>query len=449
MKKIGFGTMHRTALKLLAAATIAVAVFAGAQAAAETSSVKDGVAVALTFTAIMAVGLAPGFHSARCGLTSSKQIDRLQYIKELRFRARALQPATARKVEAVLAKAEETLSDPEKEKAANQKMGELIKLAHDGDVAAKADLARIRVVTVDNFVLATTNPITFFDTVNLADDEIPYIENTSRQEISVDYLGQDGRARKTQGVKYQEQAQIALHQISTEEFEYQLIDIYKGTVKDAQLANIDMARDIEQKLNKLMWPFVRSAIGPFNLTGAKSGRVYVPHSIVNVKNLPTTNLLTPADNTPTTLFRKSCMDVVLKYAASWGDVLGQTLKPAAVYIPSSEVMGFLEQITLTSQPNSKVEEIFEYGFVLTYGGARWQFIPDATLDPDAGIAYVKFNKPIGQFFRKQGLDKVFEDETIDMQKQNKGSVSMSKVIGFGLPITWRLNIAAVQYHDAR
>jgi hypothetical protein len=47
------------------------------------------------------------------------------------------------------------------------------------------------------------------------------------------------------------------------------------------------------------------------------------------------------------------------------------------------------------------------------------------------------------------MDQTFEDETIGMQKQNKGSVSMLKVVGWGLPINWFVNIAAVQYHTAR
>ena len=193
------------------------------------------------------------------------------------------------------------------------------------------------------------------------------------------------------------------------------------------------------------------SIGAFTLTGARANRVYVPHSYVNVKNLPITNLLVPAGNTTTSLFRKECLDAILDYCAAWGNNAfrdGQ-LKPVAVYIPSSEAMGWTKQITLTSQPNTKVEEIFQYGFILTYGGVTWQFIADATLDPDAGRAYVKFNKPIGTYFTKPGMDKTFTDESIEMQKQNKGSVSMQKVVGWGLPVTGRVAVAAVQYHTAR
>jgi hypothetical protein len=443
--KIKMFSAHRAAMKLLAVATLACGILAGVQAVADGGSAKDAAAVAVTMVAIMSVGLAPGVHAARFGL-----VDRVGFVKELRARAKLMQPTTAARIDRTLAKMEATISDPEKDKANGEKIQALYKKwREEGDKSAKAELAQLRIVSIDNFIVAKTNPMMFFDTVSLANNEIPYIENTSKQEISVSYLGQDGRAKKTQGLRYQEQAQVDLHVLSTEEYEYTLMDIYRGEIKGAMLANVDMTRDFDLQVAKLMWPFVFKTIGNFNLTGPRSGRVFVPHSIVNTKNLPTTNLLVTPGNTDTSLFRKESMDVVLKYCAAFGDIFGAQLKPVAVFIPSSEVMGFLDQVTLTSQPNSKVEQIFDTGFVLDYAGVHWTFIADATLDPDPGLAYIKFNNAVGTFFTKPGMDKVFEDESIELQKQNKGSVSMSKVVGFGLPITARVNAAAVRYHNAR
>jgi hypothetical protein len=475
--KLKLSSFHRSAMKCLAVLTLACGALAALSAIESGGSAGDAAATSVVVVSLMAIGLAPGIQSARSGLKAGRvlplrqakmnarlnlqsggfiggntnaNIDRLAFIKGLRAKARVLQPLTARRVDAILAKFEDNLTDSDKAEKAAAKLKELHELAASGDRAAKAELAQLRIITVDNFLIASTNPIAFFDTVSLANNEIPYIENTSRQEIQVSYLGQDGQAKKTQAIRYQQQAQVDLHTLSTEDFEYQLMDIYKGEVKGAMLANIDMTRDFDLKTSALLWPFVFAAIGSFNLTGARAGRVYFPHSIVNTKNLPTTNLLVTPGNTSTSLFRKESMDVILKYCAAWGNVFGDgQMKPVAVYIPSSEVMGFLDSVQMTSFGNSKVEEIFDYGFVVSYGGAKWNFIADATLDPDPGLAYVQFSKPIGSFFTKPGMDKVFEDESIGMQKQNKGSVSMSKVIGFGLPITARVNIAAVQYHTAR
>lgn len=422
-------------LKIFAIVVLAIGVLAG---------IQYGAMAGLSIVGLAAIPFVPTAQTICFGV-----VDKNALLKEFKARASILQPATAARVQGVITELEESLK-PENAAEAQTKMKDLIERSQAGDVEAKAELARMRVVTVDNFILATTNPAAFFDTVTLEDNEIPYIENTSRQEVVVSYLGQDGRARKTQPIRFQKYAQVDLHVLSTEEYEYVLWDILKGEVKTSQLANVDLARDFGYQVSKLMWPFIQAAIGPFTLTGAKAGRVFVPHSIVNTKNLPTTNLLVPPGNTTATLWRKECMDVVLKYAAAWGDTMsaGQ-MKPTAVYIPSSEVMGYLDQITLTSFGNTKVEEIFDTGFVLSYGGARWVFIADATLDPDVGRAYVKFNKSIGTYFVKPGMDRTFEDESINMQKQNKGSVSMSKVVGWGLPINLRVNVAAVQYHTAR
>lgn len=409
-------------------------------------TVNYGLMAGLSLLGVMAFPLTPAAQFA-FGATPAVEKKR-QLIKELKARSRILQPATSERVMGVLGKFEEGLKDENAE--ANQKqLRELTEKARKGDVEAKASLAQMRVVTVDNFITAQTNPLAFFETVTLADNEIPYIENITGQEITVSYLGQDGRARKTQPVKKQAFAQVDLHVLSTPEFEYVLRDIYSGNVRDSQLASVDMSRDFSFKIAKLMWPFIKAAIGTFVTTGPEAKRTYVAHSMINVNNLPTTNLLVTPGNTTTTKFRKESLDQILIYAGSWGDTLGGgALRPAAVILPSSEMFGFLDAVTFVTPTNSKVEEIFENGFILSYGGVNWTFIGDATLDPHEGLAYVKFGKPIGMYFSKPGLDQTFEDESIQMQKQNKGSVSMNKVVGWGMPINWFMNVAAVRYHTA-
>jgi hypothetical protein len=427
--------MTRTMFKIGAIATLAVALL---------TSLQYGPGAGLCLLTLMAVPLAPAAQ------TAFGVFDKAAYLKDLKARARVLQPSTQSRVEGVLVQLEESIK-PENTGKSDERMKDLIERARKGDVSAKSELAQMRITTVDNFIIASTNPLAFFDTVNLADNEIPYIENTTRQEIVVSYLGQDGRARKTQPIRSQANAQVDLHEVSTEEYEYVLRDIYKGQVKTASLANVDLNQDLSLQISALMWPFIKAAIGNFTLTGPRAKRTYVPHSTINTLNLPITNLLTPATgNTNTSKFRKECLDLILNYAASWGNnTLGQGIMyPTAVYLPSSEVMGFLDAVAITTPANSKVEEIFDTGFVLSYGGARWTFIGDATLDPHAGRAYVKFNRAIGVYFTKTGLDQTFEDESIQMQKQNKGSVSMLKVVGWGLPINWFVNVAAVQYHNA-
>lgn len=378
-------------------------------------------------------------------------MNRQQYLDFLRERSKLLQGATAEKVGTVLKTMRESMT-PENEK----RLFDLIKAAQvAGKGSAEAlQLAAARIETVNNFLWASSNALQFFTEVDLAIDEKPWIENTTNHEIRVDYIGQDGRPKKTQTVPENEQADVQLHTLSTEELEYYVMDIYRGDVRTPQLSNVDMGFDIMMKVDRILWGHIQSRIlgigQTFNYsTGKKVLRHFAPHSSVQVANLPTTNRLVVPGNTTTSQWRKAAMDLVLIYIASWGTNAFKDgpLMPVSVIIPSSHLMGFLAEIEsfTEAQPNSKVEEILNTGFVVTYGGVRWTFIGDSTLSPLKGMAYVRMNKPIGTFFTKKAQDKVFVDNTIEKQKENKESVQMTKVIGAGLPSQQMLNVLGVQY----
>lgn len=371
------------------------------------------------------------------------------FIKQLAARAGAmLLPATASLVCANLALMEQGISAD-----SDKKYVEMIRAAKAGDKESQSALAELRIFTTDNLLLASSNPLAFFEVVNLGDSDEPYIENTSRQEVTVRYIGQDGRAKKTAPLRYQQAERIQLYTLSTEEYEYFIRDIYKGNVKSPAMANVDLARDVLFKTNKLLWPYIKQSLFTnFNLTGKKSGRVYVPHSAVNVANLPKGNLLTAEGNTTTSQWRKECMDAVIEYVTSWGtDAFpdGEFSKNIKVVMPSSQMTGFLKQIQFTSFPNSKVEQIFENaGVQMTYGGYNWTLMGDNTLDPAERTAYVNIGKPVGYFFTKTSMDEIFVDDSVLLRKQNKEAISQSKVIGFGLPLNWSVNIVGVIYQSA-
>ena len=132
--------------------------------------------------------------------------------------------------------------------------------------------------------------------------------------------------------------------------------------------------------------------------------------------------------------------------AAFADTLpGGALMPVAVFIPSKHSMGWLRSITMTSQPNTLVEQVINTGVPLHYAGRDWLFIPDATLDPNAGLAYVQMNAPVGTFFNKPFMDAVESKEDVTA---NKGSMKMAKAIGYGFPSTQSVNICSVSYRTA-
>ena len=372
-----------------------------------------------------------------------------QYLGGLIARASAmLLPATAALVVANLKEMQEGIGED-----SDAKMVEMIRGAKSGNKEQQSALAELRVFTTDNFLLASSNPLSFFEVVNLADSDEPYIENTSRQEITVRYIGEDGRAKKSQPIRFEKNARVELYSLTSDEYEYFIRDLYKGNVKTPALANVDLARDLMFKTNRLLWPYIQGALyADFNLTGPKAGRVYVPHSTINVANLPQSNILTPASNTTTTLWRKECMDAVIGYITSWGtDAFtdGEFSKEIKVVMPSSQMTGVLQELQFTSFPNSKVEQVFENaGLQMSYGGYNWTLMGDNTLDPSLRTAFVNLGKPLGYFFTKTSQDEVFVDDSVLLRKNNKESISQNKVLGFGLPINWSVNVIGVVYQTA-
>jgi len=373
-------------------------------------------------------------------------MDRKKFLRELKGRsALILNDECREKAQNFFAEAEKVVGD----EARDRDFFEKCKAARKNPEIAD-ELARLRVNTVQNFVLASTNAGTFFNSVTLGADEIPYIENTTRQEISVSYIGQDGREHAVQARKPQSQTRVDLHAIATDDYEYRLVDMMTGDIKGPSLANVFMNYDLTQAIDQKLWPYVTGAVGAFVTTGPKEARTYLAHSSVNPANLPTTNLLTPAGNTTSTMWRKECMDKVLTYSGQWGSnaFVDGAIAPQVVFIPSSHIFGWLEQVSLTSEGNALVTQIFENGYVLNYGGTSWTLVGDSTLDPDAGMAYVRTNKAIGDFYTKPTMDNVIVDDSPKLRKQNKESVSMMKVMGAGLPSPWKVNMIGVQYRTA-
>lgn len=381
------------------------------------------------------------------------KVDRIKYLATMAARSKSLVNGD-RGVElcAFFDAALEQAKDAEKQKGADKYLAELCERARterlkgfEGE--AVRELNALRVTAVDNFLLASSNALTFFDTVNLQPDEAPWIENSTRQEMSIRYIGQDGKPKSMNVQKNNAHTRVDLAILSTDRYEYPIVDLYTGDAKSPALANIDMEYDFRQRIDAILWPLVKGQIGAFGLTGAKASRVYVPHSSIATANLPTSNLLTPTDTGAATTWRKSCLDAIIDYCASWGSNAFRDgeLKPEVIYIPSSDVKGWLDNITISSVENSLTRQIFESGWVVSYGGTTFTLVGDSTLDPDDGRAYVKLNKSIGEYFTKTSLDTTV---TNTYPQQNREDVSMSKVYGAGLPSPKKVNLCAVQYRTA-
>lgn len=369
----------------------------------------------------------------------------IDFLEKLKLRSAIHQPITASAIQGTLDEMIKNIRS-ENKGAVAEKWKELVKASRMGDVDARAKVARIRMLKVNNYLMALSNWLMFFNKVNLAEDEVPYWENSVGREVAVAYTGPDGKARRAQVPKDQAFNQIGLKKLSTEIVEYFLFDPIKGRIADEQKALIDLARDLKAGIDRRAKPFVTAAAAAFTTTGANTGRTYVLGGDIASGNVPTTNAIDVSDAPESsTRFSKAAMDAIIGYAMSFGDLFGMQLRPKAILVPASDVSGILADVTFTSQPNSIVEQIFDGGRVKNYAGYNFDIIPDITLAPADGFAYVAFDHPIGECYEKNDPYGTRDVITPESEMNNKGQMYQSTYIGFVQPKPWSPFVLRVKY----
>lgn len=319
---------------------------------------------------------------------------------------------------------------------------ELVKRSRQGDIGATAEVTKIRLTRIQNYYVAKSNWLMFFEVQTLADNEIPYFQNESRGETRAAVSSQDGKPRKSDILKYQDQVQVRLFMLASELYEYMKWDMYRGNVADEIKALIDIAGDLEEKVNQKAKPFVTGAIGNFVTTGAKQSRTFTLHSAIDTGNIPTTNDL---DLDGDGRFSKAVMDGIIAYCASWANLFGAPLRPSSILIPSKDTTGWLADVTLTSQSNPMTDQIWGGGKIENYAGYSFPLIPDLTLSPTEGYAYVSLGRPVGIMYHKPGGDLMYEQDSKDGPLGNTGEMGARKCIGFAQPEQWSPFVLRVKY----
>lgn len=376
-------------------------------------------------------------------------MDKKQFLKILQSRLPLLHPQTRASLGPWFDKAVANVDNAEN-------ASKLQKLQEEAltDPAKLRTLNALRILAVENFVKAQANALSFFEDVVLADDEEPYAENNTKQEITVRFIGEDGPPQKVQARRDRTATRLDLRIISTDMVEYVLRDIYKGKkVGDQALANIDLSYDLSMKKNAELWALVKTAVGAFNLSGRKANRTYVPHSTIVAGNLPTTNLITLSGNSNSSKFRFDVVRAAIQWCLNWGSnatSLGE-IKPVTIFVPSSDVGAMLDEINVNSPDNAIVNEIIDVGHVIKLAGRQFNLIGDATLDPAGGRCYVRTNVPLGKHLSKPSQAQMFpespSDITAEMRMTNKGKTFMSEPYGAYIPSTNLMGVLGIQYRN--
>lgn len=367
--------------------------------------------------------------------------DRKQFLTDLRGRGALLFPAARERLTAFLDKAEAAGTEENQRKLIELKRESL------SDATKLTELNRLRVLTVENLVVAVSNAGSFFTQVTLDADEEPMLENTTGQEMKARFIGEDGKPHLTQLMKNLSRKLIDLAWVSTDILEYPLIDIYRGKIGQDILNAAPMARDLGLRIDAELWKLIQALpVATWVQTGPPAKRTFVLHSSIIAANVPVGNLLNLSGEGA---FNFNIIKAIVKFYMQMGNIFGQ-MQPQAIFVPSIDVTAFVDALTLTSDGrNPAVQQIFEGGFVTNLGGMKIVIVGDSMLDPAAGLAYVRTSKAIGEWYTKPSLDVTFPENPDQISakalKENKGEMFMKKVFGAVTPLPWTVNMLAVKY----
>lgn len=335
-------------------------------------------------------------------------------------------------------------ASPELQSKNREKLRKLVDTALNGSreeaKVANEELGRIRSQTVGVYISGSANANTFFENIELEDDERPIIrEGTGRIEVGVHTVSKDGVADYTQLGKDLPTFEVKLEMLSTDIVEFELMDLNSGEMAMEFKENLDMAFDLERKEDGMLWPLLDSAVGTLDFNTIDV------HSSINKANLPSTNLLEPSTKGASSKWTLECWKEVYRYLTGWENAMRDgELYVTDIFIPTPDkIDGMFEML-------SEADNNLHDQLLAMFGDRRPNIIAEPTLDPAAGRAYVRTNKPVGYTYEKPSIGGFREEggEKLENFVANKGKMVMTRAIGSAIPTTMKMNFAAVQYRNA-
>lgn len=347
------------------------------------------------------------------------------------------------------------LKDPQLLADGDKRRAEMMRQAKLNPQIA-AQYCSIRVRTINNYLLPSMKIIPFF--FNLADlknDERPVLQNETRQEIHCGVVGLGGGAERIDVDKDQLETLIPMDWLSSDEVVYPLVDIYSGKIADIAQKTFDAVFDLRNQEETRAWKLLTApvaqggAFGTFDFTNPrKITYVYVPHSRVKKVNLPTTNDISLASNTDTSLFRFEIFAAGIQYVSQFADAFPQKEfnLTGRVKIPGKDVSNLAQEIVPSgSTRNAVADKLMEQGWAeVNYLGYRFRLESDNTINP--GAAYFEMSLKVGDIYHKPGLDLEIVNNSVEYTTKNQEGRTIKKAFGGSINSAERIHALRVQYN---
>lgn len=318
---------------------------------------------------------------------------------------------------------------------------------------ASVALHGIRLKTYNNYLVASSMIAAgFFEVIDLADDEVPVYLGETKQEVSFNYVGQNGGVftrtfnnddLSGDPVKIQGVARTSGW------VRYPIMDIGQGRMLDSVPKTLDIARDLSWIKDNDLWALAKSQLASFSgkLTGKKANRAWNFHSSVKTANFPATNVI---DATAGSILKiQKILNAVIKYETSWGRGTfpdGDLMATGEIFISANELADLFSELSIASQTSNVGNEIMKAGeFSVTYLGRNWKFIPLATTQMTAKKVYPRWNKKVGVVFHKKASP--LNGEEIVREGDYNGWEKRRATAWWAAycPAPWAMNICEIQY----
>lgn len=337
-----------------------------------------------------------------------------------------------------------------------------------GDKDKMLDLNTLRVEQVGNYIIADSVFMSaFFEQVTLKEDEEPFVENETMQEIRVGHMGEDGKPETVRVVKPEAKYSIALRFIASQKVKYKTLDVYRGRVDGIARKTFDIAKDLTIGLDMEHYTLLNQTLanggcfGAFSYENGRTNaarRIYLAHSSIVTSHLPTTNDydLTQApghaDNPSlvgnTTKFGIKVLQATLDYADRWGNWMpntnGRLVPTGEILVPASDISAIAADATPSSDtPTEETvqQQVNQNGYtMLKYLGKTWKFIGVVTIP--SGTCFPRFNMVPGKTFLKPKFDQEFVNTNAE---QNWEERWQRKVYGAHIISQHRPRALRVQY----
>lgn len=299
-------------------------------------------------------------------------------------------------------------TDPEVIRQRNEFMARV----QNGDPVAKAQFCAARLEQYNNFLMARLDWINqYAEIVTLAPDEWAAEQNSTQNEITCLYIGEDGTAKMQKIAKEDPEFRLQIRLLTTPVIRYKARDLYRGNVVDAALQTINLTFDMANKANSEFFTMLKNNafVAAWSFSNAKKQKwPFITNSYIDQNNLPAGNDVTVTGASSSTFFDWATLDEIVDWAARWNGLSpdGDLRPTGRIRLPSSHMRKFGSGTSPSgAMPSKPAEQVLEQGWTgVRYRNIDWTFIPDSTLPANAYTCYPEFNMKPARYFKKPAFD---------------------------------------------